>query len=75
MTNKARLFLAFGFAVAAATSATAKTDRIPNKTVTPPVTNVYHPTPLRFGSPDWGWSGEGSYGDAARRDHQMNRGF
>ena len=76
MTRKAALFFAIGLVAAAATSARAKTDHIRNRTITPPVTNIYQPAPVRIeNGPNWGWSGEGSYSDAARRDHQMNRGF
>jgi hypothetical protein len=75
MTRKAALFFAIGL-VAAATSARATTDQIRNRTITPPVTNIYQPAPVHIESgPNWGWSDEAGYSDAARRDHQMNRGF
>ena len=43
---------------------------------TPGPTNTYGAGLGGFGTgPDWGWSGVGSYEDAARMDRQMNRGF
>jgi len=67
MITKVTLFLALGLMVVAAASATAKPLRVQNTRIAPPVTNIYNP--------NWGYLGAGSYKDAARFDHQMNRGF
>jgi hypothetical protein len=82
MGIKAKFFLlALCVLTGAATSATAETRHARDARITPPITNIYQPDHSMGGaswgiySPNWGWRGNGSYEDAARRDHQMNRGF